>query len=554
MAVASNIDPVFSKRAYLLEFFSDAGILHDKFVFSLPPESESFIYPQRVNYTKTFSGAVADDYGNDCVKITLSGSTGSPEVKRVLDGGVEKYLSGEEEIFLLQKKLNLWGQTENLKGKRIRLYDLSKTEGSGDTPSSGWWDVSIDSFEITRSKDRPLSYHYKLDMTGFPGGKTRKETGRSGFPRVVDLIDSGSEAVIKYGNMAEEALRSVYEPVSDYAASLRAAVQQVQNTKTRILNMMNRTVGAASSAVADTLEIAGTAVFTGMRIVEETAVNLSADLQAVSEKMEAVAKKCRDVMNSGDYKNQWEQSLETCGFDNESSLFDAVLLANLEGEAEAFRLFAAGKMDRETAETVSVPGAAEEDDRVVFIFGAKEYTVKSSDTWDSIALSRMGDISQTSLLQRYNAAHGVEELSPGVTVRIPELERTPGNTGNMVTNTGSAPYGKDIALSGQGDFLPARGDLAVVSGLENLNQAVVSRLSTMAGTRIRDTLYGIRVGTGDSGSVGAYLRASIEETLLEDPRIARIDGLSWKGIGDTLHYTVDYTDINGMKHSAAGAV
>ena len=70
--MAELLNANYWKKAYLLEFRKNEEVT-DAFTFSVPPESEEFLFPQRKNETKTFGGAVVADYGNDLVQVNLSG-------------------------------------------------------------------------------------------------------------------------------------------------------------------------------------------------------------------------------------------------------------------------------------------------------------------------------------------------------------------------------------------------------------------------------------------------------------------------------------------------
>ncbi|MDR0473678.1 MAG: surface-adhesin E family protein, partial [Treponema sp.] len=100
------------------------------FSFAVPPESEDFDFGQRVTETKTLSGSVFDDYGNDTIGIQISGTTINEEKKLIYQGQngmfIPNYLSGEKEIFALQKLISDWGKGDKIPSKRIYLYDLSK--------------------------------------------------------------------------------------------------------------------------------------------------------------------------------------------------------------------------------------------------------------------------------------------------------------------------------------------------------------------------------------------------------------------------------------------
>ena len=92
----------------MLEFL-DGTEVKEVFTFSVPPESEEFVFPQRITETKTFGGSVFDDYGNDTYKITLSGSTINEDKKFIYRGlNPPLYLTGTKEIFTLQKIIQNW--------------------------------------------------------------------------------------------------------------------------------------------------------------------------------------------------------------------------------------------------------------------------------------------------------------------------------------------------------------------------------------------------------------------------------------------------------------
>lgn len=161
------------KKAYMLEFFID-GNLEAVFTFSCPPQNESIENPQRVTETKTFGGSNIDDYGNDTVKITLSGSTFNNEAKFIYRGALDPtgdYLTGDEEILELENLLKKYGKFDKLKDskKKVYLYDLGKMsaiERATKKASRNWWQVAIKNFKTTRSKDSPYAYNYTIEMIG----------------------------------------------------------------------------------------------------------------------------------------------------------------------------------------------------------------------------------------------------------------------------------------------------------------------------------------------------------------------------------------------------
>jgi len=120
------------KKAYLMEFVDGGGKVINVFTFSIPPESEELIYPQRKTETKTFGGLHVDEYGTDAVKIVLSGSTVNQELKRIYKAGKgnDLFLSGEAEIYHLRDLIEEYKSPKNLqKNTKVYLYDLSKVAG-----------------------------------------------------------------------------------------------------------------------------------------------------------------------------------------------------------------------------------------------------------------------------------------------------------------------------------------------------------------------------------------------------------------------------------------
>jgi hypothetical protein len=157
------------RKAYMLEFL-EHDIPKECFTFSVPPESEELEFPQRISETKTFGGTVFDDYGNDSAKIQIAGSTINEEPKLIYRGkNMPKYLTGEKEIFELQRILDEWGQVEKLADKKVYLYDLSKMSTlqiATGSPSRNYWRVVVKNLKIKRAKDKPNTFNYSFDIFG----------------------------------------------------------------------------------------------------------------------------------------------------------------------------------------------------------------------------------------------------------------------------------------------------------------------------------------------------------------------------------------------------
>jgi uncharacterized repeat protein (TIGR02543 family) len=204
----------------MLEFLEN-DVPKEVFTFSIPPESEDFDFSQRVTETKTFGGSAFDDYGNDTVKITLTGSTVNEERKLIYKGLEKppKYLSGEKEIFHLQGILDDWGKIDKVPNKKVYLYDLSKmsqiqlaTIAGGGAPAKNYWRVAIKSLKIKRAKDKPFTFNYTLEMIGFLDAKKVSDPM---FGSALDVLDGiqnvldGIQNVMGYVEMGTAAVDSI---------------------------------------------------------------------------------------------------------------------------------------------------------------------------------------------------------------------------------------------------------------------------------------------------------------------------------------------------------
>ena len=219
----------YFKKSYMLEFLK-GGKVENVFTFSIPPEGEDYDFAQRVTETKTFGGSVFDSYGNDTIKINLSGTTGNEDKKIIYRGLIKPplYLNGEKEIWELQKVIEEWhdlGSDTDGTEKTIYLYDLSKTNivdfalvSAGKTPTTrNYWRVFIKDLKIKRSSSKPNYYNYSLEMFGLTKEKTKQNDwlssisdAASEFSKAMNVV----EGVMSYTEMTIATIRSCTSAVA----------------------------------------------------------------------------------------------------------------------------------------------------------------------------------------------------------------------------------------------------------------------------------------------------------------------------------------------------
>ena len=181
------------------------------------------------------------------------------------------------------------------------------------------------------------------------------------------------------------------------------------------------------------------------------------------------------------------------------------------------------------------------------VYDFKYHTWKSSDTFDSLAASLLGNPDYGTIIAYFNGVANESELEAGTKIKIPVLSENESNLNNRIYAEPEKQenYGIDIKIDDDGDFDVSGNDVKDVEGRDNLTQAIALRLTTASNRRIRLAAYGIRTTIGDPVAVESYLCGSIEQTIRADPRIQEVNELTFRGNGDKLELEIVYTDING---------
>jgi hypothetical protein len=199
----------------------------------------------------------------------------------------------------------------------------------------------------------------------------------------------------------------------------------------------------------------------------------------------------------------------------------------------------------------------EGNDETACVYDYKIIQMKSSTTFDKLAQTYLGDPSLGPLISYYNKIQNEHNVESGTNIKIPVLVKDGSNQRNLIYASPEMQdnYGRDMALDDKGCFaVGPDGDFAVVSGKDNLAQAMGNRFATSSEKRIRVGVYGIRSSIGDPLAIDSFLLGSIEKTSYEDPRIERVDDISFKGERDSLFIVVTYTDINGNQNIYRGEI
>lgn len=559
------------KKAYLIEVFNaKTRKITDAFCFSVPPENEELTYTQRISQTKTFGGICVDRYGKDAVKISLSGSTINQESRYIYRSSLAaQNMTGEQEIYYLRDLLENVADDKN---SEIRLYDLSKSSPKGSGVLNGnyitnWWVVYLDSFKIKRSKERPLAYTYQIEFTGEP--KIGRTTFKFDLIKVKNAVDGTTSIVQKVKNSTSSILTHVDNGISKMRLGLNAmekALSGADNFLNQIYKVRNRVDEFTSvfSDYADALQNFHTfkdkavqeVVKVGTDIIKSftsAGIDISRGVLATGQLLKDsvdVFKELYDGFSEVQWKDCYSEeklnALQTTFEelkDSTTVAFNEILEGNNEIQAN---------MKKMVMPEVLVNTDQNGNDYPVVSYGYKTYTMKDGDSFEKLAYDFYGTTDYIPLLIRYNEISDFE-IETGAEIKIPVLEPETKDLNNNIYEVKES-LGTDLQLSESGDIQTFGGDTKPLSGEENLKQSIEVRLSAFMGSNVRNVLYGLRNTTGDNQASNAYLMASLEQTLLEEPRIAEINKIEYLGRGDHISIHVDYTNIKNVRETYQGVI
>lgn len=566
------INDKFYRKSYLLEVFDKRQArITDAFCFSLPPENEELTYTQRISQTKTYGGLCVDRYGKEAVKISLSGSTVNQELKYIYRSSLAaQKLSGEQEIYYLRDMLEKVAEDENAE---LRLYDLSKSKLKpsiySDTPDgyiSNWWIVYLDTFRIKRAKDKPMAYQYTIEFTGI----SRKENKSFTFEKLkIKQADGSVETVEKVKNSPSSLIAAIDSGITQMKVGLNA-MNTVYDKGDKMTNQLKDVTKKLTefeqvfSDYADTLQnfhtlkkkavkevvkVGTTTIKTFTSLGIDFTRGIFAACQLLVDSVTVLKDLYNEMINTPGSAYISEEKINAL-MTTEEELMDSLDVAFNE-QLEGCNSISAN-MTRVIIPTVIVNTDENGNDYPVVAYGDKEVTLKDGDSLEKISCEYYGSTEYVTMLEVYNNMSD-DDLAAGKTLKIPIIEPESKDFRNNIYELNNN-MGTDIKLDDTGDISTFGGDINVITSNENLSQAIELRLNAYMGSNVRDILYGLRNVTGENTASNAYLLASIEQTLTEEPRIKSVNKISYLGRGDYLDIEIEYTDIENNNYVYQGAL
>jgi len=568
--------PDIWKLSYLLEI-DGPWTEPELFTFSMPPESVEVVYPQRVSETKTFGGMFIDDYGPEACKIVLSGTTGNSAIKKIYrKGHGDLWMTGKEEIYYIRDTIIRYKENhpDDYGEAKFYLYNLAAVvdaELNGSTvanPDS--WEVILKDFKISQNKDRPYFYSYSIEFVGLRIlGKSK--VPKTPPPRIIentidDEITKTTEALqflvdmYEWSEKVSASLKSVQKKIDDFKAKYEYYKALITGTIYNVVGLVQTGTGIVTSTISLGLDVYKT--FWDV-------VSSPADLAlAVVDGVADVRKQIESVIDEFDENGtiipdsvyeKWNTTKDAAKSEwgNLEAFFTGKTETVLQDAEDGAALVYVAAISTTAPEARIIPDASGNDVAIIS-YGSIRTIATSKTTLEEIANRFFGDPDQAAMIALFNDLSGDADITPGMQLKIPILDNNSLNTANYVfaPENRRDTIGIDIKLDDDGCLAVAdNGDLAVVDDYENMNQAILMRLSESLGNRVRLNTYGIRSSVGEPAAAAAvYVATSIKDTVMQDPRVTKIENLVFTGAGDKLSVEFLYTTDDGVRRRFAGAV
>ena len=535
-----DLEPPLSK-SWLFEIVDrESGLINESFTLILPPQSYTIKEPQRVSITKTFGNAFVDDYGPDNMQITLKGISGTvhvfptfktrgmakdfSDVNLMADTRMERKAAfgytGRDAFYIFRNKIMRYkgvcgSGKSGWEKKEMRVYDLADEQA---------YKCILLDFTLDRNSDSPLRYPFTISLFVY-----QPLDGFTPLLKVINIFKEPISALNKIDSLLNK-IKQLYQGATDIINKVSLLEARAVELRTRYNKFLTQTTRILTSP----LDIAKTFVdiaFTALG----TAYDTYRAGKYTLERYMGASELFRATLNEG---------LKIYGFQI-SEGWQVSKVVTIEGD---------GGVRAPSSITEAVSRNIET--REYTFSGLNVYIVKGDDTLQRIAQSELGDVDLWPYIASVNSdINSNDDLVPGEKIFIPiQVEPSEGTNKEqfiLTEDVARDPYGSDIRVDDTGNLvIQENNDLSLVSGIENVMQAIDLRLNTAIGSLIKQTAYGITAQAGFAGTNMAirYLKLAIRSTLIQDPRVESVDNMIVLLDSDTLRISMNI-GIVGVEQS-----
>ena len=539
-------------RSFLFEIIdSKTQKIKESFTLVMPPTHVSVSEKQRVTVTKTFGNVFVDDYGPDNPEIVIRGFSGTSHAfptfqtkgvyvpNNVVLTTVQAFTAGQTAssgythqtaFYAFRDTIMRYKGIVDKTDPDYYKYILRVT----DLYDEQVYDCVLLGFNVERTPERPLYYPYTINLFvyGMPcnaGNMTATPIPVGG--NITDLLAAIDNAM------------SWFTKAFAYVQAVKNSVAIIQNTVSLMAAKFNTYMTMAKTMATSPLDLTKQCldlIGTFSTTVDSAKTNYKMTKDAWANAKEMIHQTYRDnlaLYTEAIYGGQTQKN-ESIDYAGGMSILTGAALATS----------AAISKDIGTQ-----PATKKTNVQSYQYTGVKEYTVRTEDTLQSIALRELGDSSLWPYIASANKILDNTELQTLETIYIPLSSRVASvqkkkDSFILTEDPARNPYGVDIRVdSASGDIVMGdNNDVSVIGGLSNIQQAIDLRFSTPLGSMIKQTGFGIMAQVGEPGIdiTIRYLRMNIAQAVMSDPRIKAVKNIGLDVSGDTITASMDVDVID----------
>jgi len=518
----------FLSKSFLFEIVdSNTENIEASFTLVLPPQQYSIKEKHRINITKTFGNAFIDDYGPDNLEMVIKGISGTAHAfptfrtkgvsasyaptSDMITASSRSATEGfrhKEAFYTFRDEIMRYRDRENFDQKELRVYDLADEQA---------YKAVLLEFDLDRTSDKP--FHYPFTISLFIYARLGSKAASTPKPILIsssllDSLNNLSESIASLQKRFQ-----IFNNIQTIRNQVALASNQLQLLRARVNSSLLQVRTVIESPLLLTRQLLDT-MTTLAGFVYDAYVQGKLTIDSYVSATETIDNQMRDVLGVYGYSIQ-EGAQQT----------KTEIIEEYKG------------MDYSNPD-IPVPTS---DMKTFVINGVNLYTVKGEDTLQSIALKELGDETLWPYIASINPSiQSNSDLVVGEEIYVPvnqNIQTTTSKDNFILTeDTLRDPYGADIRLDSNGNIIVQESnDVSLVSGVDNVLQSIDVRLKTEIGSMIKQTAFGLMSQPGMAGTSQAfsYVRMSIQNTLIQDPRIASVKNVGVQIERDALHVSAD---------------
>lgn len=433
--------------------------------------------------------------------------------------GIEKrqvgsqQLSGQEQYKLLEKLISEYLEATSSPDRSLRDSAIIEFHDWG---KNYHLYVEPQQFSESHGPRNKIHVNYSLQLESYGTVKRRVTSvvlgGRDQASQYLKAMKAASDAIKSTGAK----LRREQERLKNYTDQY--VVRPVNNLINALDDFSTGLVGWVDFPFQAGLDIANNANAAASSISDRA----SEEVVSFAVNLRQIARLARRIVSTGDLiRASWSQTAA------ELANAFGVPLENSDSDVQREeKLFGMNAERRQRGQRLAQASAQ----------GARRVPIYRGDTLQGIALRELGEASRWFEISLLNGLADNDSLTSMTEILIPSDSPDGGVVSRQLSSSSFLTqdirlYGRDIRIvtSSRAKISVSfhNNDLSLVSGLDNLQQAVYLAERVQLGEMLEDPLYGIRaiVGASQSRQRAAALAWSLKETAERDPRVSSCDVL-----------------------------